>query len=114
MMSSLEGPTKPRPTATAGDPAPPQRNRKAKAPTRATPRTKTPKAARARKGSKTAKILALLKRRGRAALKELMKATGWQPYSVRGFLSGVLVKKMGLKVHSVKGAAGERRYSIKA
>jgi Protein of unknown function (DUF3489) len=47
-------------------------------------------------------------------LKELMKATGWQPHSVRGFLSGVLTKKMGLKVRSVKGASGERRYSVKA
>jgi hypothetical protein len=110
MVSSLENLTK----NTARNPAPPQRSRKAKVPTRATLRTKTPKAARARKGSKTAKILALLKRPGGAASKELMKATGWQPHSVRGFLSGVLAKKMGLKVHSVKGASGERRYSVKA
>jgi hypothetical protein len=37
-----------------------------------------------RAGSKTTKILGLLKRPGGAAAKELTKATGWQPYSVRG------------------------------
>jgi hypothetical protein len=86
---------------------------KAKAPTRSTLRTKMPKAATAGQGSKTAKILALLKRPGGAASKELMKATGWQPHSVRGFL-GVLAKKMGLKVRSAKDASGQRRYSVKA
>lgn len=42
----------------------------------------------ARKGSKTGKVLELLKRSSGASLKELMKATGWQPHSVRGLLSG--------------------------
>ncbi|HKH98611.1 MAG TPA: DUF3489 domain-containing protein [Candidatus Sulfotelmatobacter sp.] len=115
MTSTTEETNNARPTIAPGSPAPPRRSRKAAAPTsRTAPRTKTPKAASARKGSKTAKILALVKRPGGAALKELMKATGWQPHSVRGFLSGVLTKKMGLKVRSVKGASGERRYSVKA
>jgi hypothetical protein len=61
------------------------------------PRTKAPEAAGARKGSTTAKILALMERPGGAASKELMKATEWQLDSARGFLSGVLAKKMGLK-----------------
>jgi hypothetical protein len=113
MMSTTEETNNTRPTAAAGSPAPLQRSRKA-APTRAAARTKTLKATSARKGSKTAKILALVKRPGGAALKELMKATGWQPHSVRGFLSGVLTKRMGLKVRSVKGASGERCYSVKA
>ena len=42
-----------------------------------------------------------------------MKATGWQAHSVRGFLSGVLSKKMGLTVRSTKGEGEERRYSVK-
>ena len=71
------------------------------------------KADRAREGSKTAKILDLLKRPDGATLKELMKATGWQAHSVRGFLSGTVGKKMGIAVKSVKGEDGERTYSVK-
>jgi hypothetical protein len=71
------------------------------------------KATGARQGSKTAKVLDLLKRSGGATLKELMKATGWQAHSVRGFLSGALGKKMGLTVTSTKAEDGERRYSVK-
>ena len=41
-----------------------------------------------------------------------MKATGWLPHSVRGFISGALGKKMGLKVESTKREDGERVYSI--
>ena len=71
------------------------------------------KATGVRQGSKTAKVLDLLKRSGGATLKELMKATGWQAHSVRGFLSGALGKKMGLTVASTKAEGGERRYSVK-
>ncbi len=70
------------------------------------------KASGARQGSKTAKVLDLLKHPGGASLKELMKATGWQAHSVRGFLSGVLGKKMGLTVRSTKAEDGERRYAV--
>jgi hypothetical protein len=72
------------------------------------------KAAAARKGSKTAKILAMLQRPEGATVKELMKATDWQPHSVRGFLSGVVSKKMGLRVRSTQHESGERRYAVKA
>ena len=50
--------------------------------------------------------------RSGATLKELMKATGWQAHSVRGFLSGTLGKKMGLALESSKGKDGERFYKI--
>jgi Protein of unknown function (DUF3489) len=72
------------------------------------------KAADARQGSKTAKVLDLLKRSGGATAAELMKATGWQPHSVRGFISGVLTRKMDLTITSTKTADGERRYSVKS
>ncbi len=71
------------------------------------------KATGAGQGSKTGKVLDLLKRSGGASLKELRKATGWQAHSVRGFLSGTLGKKMGLTVTSTKAEDAERRYSIK-
>ena len=73
-----------------------------------------PQALRPRAGSKTAKMLALLKRPQGASLKELMKATGWQPHSIRGFLSGIVTRRMCLKVKSIKPESGERRYAVKA
>jgi hypothetical protein len=68
----------------------------------------------ARDGSKTARILDLLKRPGGVTAKELMKATGWLPHSIRGFLSGTVGKKMGLAVTSTKSEEGERTYSVDA
>jgi hypothetical protein len=70
------------------------------------------KPAPARRGSKTAKILELLKRSGGVTLKELIKTTGWQAHSVRGFLSGTIGKKMGTPVASTKRADGERSYHL--
>ncbi len=68
----------------------------------------------ARPGGKTGNILNLLKRPGGASLMEIMKATGWQAHSVRGFISGTLGKKMSLTVVSAKTGDGERTYSIQA
>ena len=80
--------------------------------------SKAPKSARkaagARDGSKASKVLDLLKCPDGATAKELMRATGWQPHSIRGFLSGTVSKKMGLAVTSTKGEDGERTYSVKA
>ncbi len=74
--------------------------------------TRAKQAATARRGSKTAKILDLLKRPGGVTLKKLMNATGWQPHSVRGFLSGAVAKKRRTPVESFKNADGERAYRI--
>lgn len=107
------GAKKPRVRAHGANVAP----KKTKSAKKASPAKKAPKAkksAGARDGSKSAQVLELLKRPGGATLKELMKATGWQPHSVRGFLSGAIGKKKGLAVASEKGEDGERSYSIKA
>jgi hypothetical protein len=66
----------------------------------------------ARQGTKTEKILELLKRPGGATLKEIMKATSWQPHSVRGFLAGTLRKTLGIGVESFKSDANERSYRV--
>jgi len=90
---------------------------KAKAAKKASLTKKAPKGAKkagtACEGSKSAKVLDLLKRPDGATLKEIMKATGWQAHSVRGFLSGAVGKKLGLTVVSAKGEDGERTYSVK-
>ena len=41
-----------------------------------------------------------------------MKATGWQAHSVRGFISAVLGKRMGLEVQSSRREDGARVYSL--
>jgi len=109
------------PSATAAKRARTVAPKKAKASTKAKSAkkaSKAPKSARkaagARDGSKAATILDLLKRKDGVTLKELMKSAGWQPHSVRGFLSGTVSKKMGLAVVSTKGEDGERTYSVKA
>jgi hypothetical protein len=58
-------------------------------------------------------ILALLRQPSGATLQSIMKATGWQAHSVRGFVSGHVVKKMGLRVKSYR-RDGERVYAIKS
>jgi hypothetical protein len=68
----------------------------------------------AREGSKKAIVIGLLKRPDGASLKDIMTATDWQAHSVRGFISGSLTKKMGLKVESFKRPEGERAYRINA
>jgi hypothetical protein len=63
--------------------------------------------------SKTARVIALLRQPTGASLKTIMRATGWQAHSVRGFISGQLGKKLGLRVHSI-ARDGERVYAIKS
>lgn len=57
-------------------------------------------------------ILGLLRRKDGATLGDLIQATGWQPHSVRGFLSAHVGKKLGLKLESTKGEGGQRVYKI--
>jgi hypothetical protein len=97
---------------------------KCKATKKATPAKNAPKSAKSvkqtmaasggREGSKTATVVALLERKGGATLAEIMKATGWQAHSVRGFISGTLGKKMGRAVESTKREDGERLYQLKS
>lgn len=66
------------------------------------------------KDSKRDALLKLLHSNKGATLGQMQKATGWQPHSVRGFLSGTVRKKLKLKLRSQEGKDGGRRYSIAA
>ena len=64
-----------------------------------------------RLASKKANIIAMLRAPGGATIEAMTRAAKWQPHSVRGFLAGVVRKKLGLTLVSAGGANG-RIYRI--
>lgn len=76
-----------------------------------TPKFSNPVVPEAKGESKKDMIVGLLMRTEGATLEALMSATGWQAHSVRGFISGTLMKKFKLSVNSVK-KDGQRVYSM--
>jgi hypothetical protein len=91
-------------------PSPPKKE--AKGGKKATKPARAKEASKPRAESKGAKILELIGRPKGASLAEIMKATSWQPHSVRGFLS-TDAKKHGLKIESAKTDTGDRVYQIR-
>jgi cell division septation protein DedD len=67
-----------------------------------------------RSGTKQALLVDLLRRKEGTTIAEVVKATGWQPHSVRGAISGALKKKLGLAVTSDKVEGRGRVYRIAA
>jgi hypothetical protein len=67
----------------------------------------------AREGSKKAEVLELMRRNQGATIEAIMKLTGWQVHTVRGFVSGTLSKKLGLKIESFRSEKKERTYRVK-
>lgn len=63
-------------------------------------------------GTKAERVVELLKGPSGGSLQAIMDLTGWQPHSVRGFISAQLGKRMGLKIQSFK-RDGERVYRIR-
>jgi hypothetical protein len=95
---------------------------KPKAATRSAARTSKPKSRTrsapgsakiaARPDTKHARIIAMLRTPAGATIATLVTATEWQQHSVRGFLAGVVRKKLGLNLVSELSNKG-RIYRIK-
>lgn len=63
--------------------------------------------------SKQAQLIAALRSTPGATIAELITLTGWQAHTIRGTMSGVLRKRLGLTVTcDVRDSAGQRRYQI--
>jgi len=65
-----------------------------------------------RPGTKLAALVMALRRPQGATSLQLMLATGWQPHTVRGAISGMLRKKLGLNVVLAQNESGERVYRV--
>jgi len=65
----------------------------------------------AKRESKQAMLIDLLKHPSGVTINDMVKATGWQRHSVRGVMSGVLKKRLGLSITSEKEERG-RIYRI--
>ena len=79
---------------------------------RAKPPTKLqPVAVSARSDTKQENVLSMLRQPKGTTITAIMKATGWQQHSVRGFFAGVVRKRLKLKLSSEK-VNGNRVYQI--
>lgn len=78
---------------------------------RATAVRKTARPAEVASQTKQSRAIAMLRSDSGATISDLMEATGWQQHSVRGFLAGVVRKRLGLKLASSK-VDGCRIYRI--
>lgn len=65
-----------------------------------------------RPGTKLAALVMVLRSPQGATSLQLMLATGWQPHTVRGAISGMLRKKLGLNVVLAHDDSGERVYRV--
>jgi hypothetical protein len=61
--------------------------------------------------SKQSHVIAMLQAPTGATISAMMKVTGWQQHSVRGFLAGVVRRRLKLKLTSKK-VDGNRIYQI--
>ena len=75
------------------------------------PMPKSNRTHKAEVGSKQSRVITMLQSPAGATIAAMMEATGWQPHSMRGFLAGVVRKRLKLQLASTK-VDGTRVYRI--
>jgi hypothetical protein len=83
----------------------------AAAATGATSSKSKPRPAKTAQLSKQSRVVAMLRSPKGATIAAMMKATGWQQHSVRGFLAGVIRKRLKLTLKS-EMISGNRVYHV--
>jgi len=73
--------------------------------------TVDPRDKKAEPGSKQSRVIAMLQSPAGATIAAMTQATGWQQHSVRGFLAGVVRKRLKLTLGSKK-VDGTRVYRV--
>ena len=73
--------------------------------------TVDPRGKKAGPGAKQSRVIAMLQSPAGATIASMMQAPGWQQHSVRGFLAGVVRKRLKLKLGSKK-VDGTRVYRV--
>ena len=77
----------------------------------ARPAAENLKTKKAEPSSKQSRVIAMLQSSSGTTIAAMMEVTGWQQHSVRGFLAGVVRKRLKLKLGSKK-VDGQRVYQI--
>jgi hypothetical protein len=101
--------TKPKTKPKAASRSTPRKTSKPRTPARFAPVSSKPAAGA---HTKHARIIAMLRTPAGATIASLVTLTEWQQHSVRGFLAGVVRKKLGLNLVSEQTDKG-RVYCIK-
>lgn len=110
-MSTIESEKSARAESETAPPKVRRKPAKQAKPSKRAGKAKKPAKEKAGRANKKAEVIAMIQRAKGATLAEIMKETGWQAHTVRGFVS-ILGSKGGHKVESSRIESGERNYRI--